>query len=71
MNQFEELLTVDELASRLKVPKSWIYERTRRRGKDQLPHFKLGKYVRFEWTAIGEFLGGQQFSLRRGPWEPK
>jgi excisionase family DNA binding protein len=52
----EELLTVSEVASTLKVPVSWVYERTRRSGTDQIPHFKLGKYLRFRWSAVREWL---------------
>jgi excisionase family DNA binding protein len=52
----EELLTVSEVAAALKVPVSWVYERTRRSGTDQIPHFKLGKYLRFRWTAVREWL---------------
>jgi len=51
-NGFEELLTVEEVAQLLKVPRSWVYERTRLRGSERLPHVKLGKYVRFEESAI-------------------
>jgi excisionase family DNA binding protein len=51
-----QLLTIDELAQMLKVPKSWVYERTRRRGATQIPHIKLGKYVRFEEHAVREYL---------------
>ena len=40
----DELLTLDEVAALLKLPKSWIYERTRRK---LIPHVKLGKYLRF------------------------
>jgi len=54
------LLTVDEVAGLLKVPKSWVYERTRRRGLEQLPHLRLGKYLRFEETAIQEYLERQK-----------
>ena len=53
----EELLTVEEVAMLLKVPKSWVYERTRRRGIERLPHIKLGKYLRFEEKAVKRFLG--------------
>jgi excisionase family DNA binding protein len=45
--QINDLLTVGELASLLKVPKSWIYDHTRKRGIEKLPHIKLGKYLRF------------------------
>ena len=39
------LLTVREVTSLFQVPVSWVYERTRRKGTDQLPHVKLGKYL--------------------------
>ncbi len=51
-----ELLTVDELAALLKVPRSWIYQRTRARGRDRLPHIKLGKYLRFEEQVVRAWL---------------
>jgi hypothetical protein len=47
-----ELLTVNDLSALLKVPPSWIYQRTRSHGKDRLPHLKLGKYLRFEERAV-------------------
>jgi excisionase family DNA binding protein len=54
------LLTVEEVADFLKVPRSWVYERTRRRGMERLPHIKLGKYLRFEESAVREFLERQR-----------
>ena len=50
----EELITVQELAKRLKVPVSWVYQRTRL-GQEAIPHVKMGKYVRFDWAAVIEF----------------
>ena len=38
---------VEQLAKCLGVPKSWIYERTRKNRPEVIPHFKLGKYLRF------------------------
>lgn len=52
----DELLTVEEVAAFLKVPKSWIYGKTRQRGLERLPHVKLGKYLRFEEQAVRAFL---------------
>ena len=49
----QHLLNVDELAERLNVPKGWIYERTSR---GDIPFIKVGKYVRFEWNAILDWL---------------
>jgi len=44
-----ELLTVEELAAKLKVPRSWIYDKTRR---DALPIIRVGKYLRFDLDAV-------------------
>jgi excisionase family DNA binding protein len=38
-------LTVQEAAELLRVPVSWLYERTR---TNSIPHVKLGKYLRFD-----------------------
>lgn len=51
-----ELLTVEEVAALLKVDKSWVYARTRRRGSERLPHVKLGKYLRFDEKSIHAYL---------------
>lgn len=58
----DELLTVDEVAQILKVPRSWVYEKTRRGTLDRLPHIKLGKYLRFYRKDVLNFMEG----LRRG-----
>jgi hypothetical protein len=42
----------------MKVPVSWVYERTRRSGCDRIPHIKLGKYLRFRWAAVRQWLEG-------------
>jgi excisionase family DNA binding protein len=52
----DELLTVAEVAERLKVPVSWVYERTRRRGIERIPHLKLGKYLRFHACEVRDWL---------------
>jgi len=51
-----ELLTVSDVATFLQVSKSWVYERTRRRGAERLPHLKVGKYLRFRWNEIERYL---------------
>jgi hypothetical protein len=47
----DELLTVDEVASRLRVKQSWVY-----RHADSLGAIHLGKYVRFSWAVVLERL---------------
>ncbi len=50
------LLTIEELAKILNVPKSWIYDRTRKDGPEKIPHYKIGKYVRFVEQEVIEYL---------------
>ncbi len=52
----DELITVDELAGRLKVPKSWVYSRTREKGPDAIPRIQTGKYIRFRYRSVIRYL---------------
>lgn len=52
----EEMLNIHELATRLKVPVSWIYDRTRKGGPERLPHYKVGKYIRFRESEVLDYL---------------
>lgn len=47
------LLNIDEMAKKLCVKKSWLYDRTR---TGQIPCYKLGKYVRFDEAEILEWV---------------
>jgi excisionase family DNA binding protein len=51
-----DLLTPEELASRLKVKKSWVYEKLRQRGPNPLPYFRMGRYLRFNWPAVAAWI---------------
>lgn len=44
-----ELIDSKELATRWRVPETWIREAVRRRTDDRIPHVRFGKYVRFEY----------------------
>ena len=44
-----ELLGPDELAKRLKVPVSWVYEQSR---TGKIPTVRVGKYVRFKLNEV-------------------
>ena len=52
----EQLLTVDEMAETLKVPKSWLYSRTREKGTGAIPRVKVGKYIRFVESEVMDWL---------------
>ena len=55
-----DLLTVDELAENLRVPKSWVYSRTRETGPDAMPKIVVGKYRRFVLRDVLAWLDRQQ-----------
>jgi hypothetical protein len=52
----QDLLTVDELADALKVKKSWVYGKTRETGPDAMPRIRAGKYLRFEYEPVLDWL---------------
>jgi excisionase family DNA binding protein len=59
-NQVEtigRLLTVDELAQRLSVPRSWIYKNVQRKA---IPYIKVGRYLRFCEASIDQHLRENQ-----------
>ena len=48
-----DLLTVPELAERLRVKASWVYCHA-----DELGVLRLGKYLRFSWARVMNHLAG-------------
>jgi excisionase family DNA binding protein len=47
------LFTIQEAADVLRIPISWLYERTR---KNEIPCRRLGKYVRFTENDLQEIV---------------
>ena len=60
-DELDQLLTPEEVAARLGVPKSWVYQAAsvgiKRPGREKLklPAVKLGRYVRFKEAAVCAF----------------
>ncbi|HXT74372.1 MAG TPA: helix-turn-helix domain-containing protein [Candidatus Angelobacter sp.] len=55
----KDILTPEELAEKLKVGISWVYEKSRARGKHNgvpLPCLRLGRYLRFSWPDVVEWM---------------
>jgi Helix-turn-helix domain len=52
------VMTVAQVAAYLQVPVNSIYERTRYRGRDRrpLPCRRVGKYLRFVFSEVQEYL---------------
>jgi excisionase family DNA binding protein len=51
-----DILTPEELAERLKTTRSFVFEMTRKRQRNPIPHYKVGKYLRFHWPAVCEWM---------------
>ena len=48
----EQLLTVEEVATRLSVSRNWVYNHA-----DAIGGYRLGKYLRFSWPRVLDRLG--------------
>jgi excisionase family DNA binding protein len=48
-SQAGPLLTAEELAAQLKVPVSWVYERSR---QGSIPTVRVGRYIRFRLQEV-------------------
>lgn len=46
-----ELLTPEQLAEKLKLPLSWVYEQSRQK---KIPTHRLGRYIRFDLHEVLE-----------------
>ena len=51
-----QLIGIKEMAEKLAVPVSWLYERTR---NNKIPCIRVGKYLRFRETEVWEWLKKQ------------
>ena len=62
----DRLLTPAEAAEKLKVPVSWVYERTRHNAMPGL--VRIGKYVRIRETDLEDFIsnGGELNEYPKG-----
>ena len=54
-----ELQTIEEMAAKLKVKPSWLYFRTMQTGEGAIPRIKVGKYLRFNPSAVMEWIEKQ------------
>jgi excisionase family DNA binding protein len=57
---FEPLLTIEQVAERLQLKPSTIYELTRRRNRRPMPVLRAGKFLRFRWSQIEAWLAEGQ-----------
>jgi len=58
----EQLLTAEEVAAKLQVPKRWVEDHTR---SGDLPCVPLGRYRRYRESAIDEWIAEREASPAR------
>ena len=61
VSQLSDLMTVQEAADYLRVPVSWLYERTRTRS---IPVRKIGRHCRIPRNEFLAWIEGQQGMLK-------
>lgn len=54
--RMSRLLTVDQVATLLNVPRKWVYRRVGLKPPEGIPHVKVGKYLRFRETDVRDFV---------------
>jgi predicted DNA-binding transcriptional regulator AlpA len=47
-----EILTPKEVAALLRTSLAWVYEKSRRRNRDPLPCYRIGRYCRYTKSAV-------------------
>lgn len=62
------LLTAEEVADRLGVSRSWVYAAVR---SGEIPHLKLGRYVRFRPETIDAWLADIERGVTTGAPNPR
>jgi len=60
MQEKTDLLTLEEMAARLRVNQSWLYRQTKRHGPGSIPRLKVGKYLRFDEAAVMAWINENQ-----------
>jgi hypothetical protein len=55
----DDIILGEELARRLKVEVGWIKEKARMRNKNKIPSFKMGRYTRYHWPTVCQWLTNQ------------
>lgn len=61
-----DIIDSAELAKWLRVPLSWVAEKTRPRCKDRIPVLKIGRYNRYSRRQILEWLAATASQTPKG-----
>jgi predicted DNA-binding transcriptional regulator AlpA len=56
----EPLDNVNDLAKKLNISPSWIYNKTRQKGPNTIPVIRVGRYCRFRPSEVLDWLQKRQ-----------
>lgn len=51
-----DLLSIEEVAARLKTDIGWVREKIRRRCSNPMPVYNLGRHLVFDWQQVSEWI---------------
>jgi excisionase family DNA binding protein len=51
-----DLLSIEEVAARLKTNVAWVREKIRRRCSNPMPVYNLGRHLLFDWQQVSEWI---------------
>ena len=60
-----QILTLEEVAERLKVTPRFVYEKTRRTSPNPIPVMRIGRFLRFHWPEVSDWLSRSGGASRR------
>jgi hypothetical protein len=52
----DDLLSIEQVAARLRTDVAWVREKIRRRCPNPLPVYNLGRHLLFSWPAVCEWI---------------
>jgi hypothetical protein len=52
----EDLLSIEQLAQRLRTDVQWVREKCRRRCPNPIPVHNLGRHLLFDWAQVSEWI---------------
>src|SRR5712664_3691734 len=52
----DDLLSIEQVAARLRTDVAWVREKVRRRCPNPIPVFNLGRHLLFSWPAVCEWI---------------
>jgi predicted DNA-binding transcriptional regulator AlpA len=62
---FEPILTAEQVAARLDLDPQTIYEFTRSRHRNPIPTLRAGKFLRFRWSAVENWMANAKPTPRK------